>query len=275
MTLAAGAGLELTSEYTITPKQREDFARDGHILLKGLLSDQEVAHWRTILADTVGQYIHETKLNEERGGYTTAFVQIMNLWKKNEATRPFIHSPRLAKAAADLMGVDGVRLYHDQALFKEPGGSSTPWHQDQYYWPLTTPNTITMWMPLVDVSIQMGALAFASGTHSGGSLGDIKISDTSEQVFQSIVDEKGYPLATSEMAAGDATFHLGWTLHRAPANNTDRMREVITIIYYEDGAVIAQPKNQSQEWDMGDWFPGQKPGEPAASPLNPLLFKRA
>jgi len=31
------------------------------------------------------------------------------------------------------MGVQGVRLYHDQALIKEPGGKPTPWHQDYYY----------------------------------------------------------------------------------------------------------------------------------------------
>lgn len=42
-------------------------------------------------------------------------------------------------------------MYHDQALFKEPGGGPTPWHQDRFYSPLTTENTVTMWMPLVDV----------------------------------------------------------------------------------------------------------------------------
>ena len=58
---------------------------------------------------------------------------------------------RFAGVAAALLGVDGVRLYHDQALFKEPGGGPTPWHQDQVYWPLATDRTITMWMPLVDL----------------------------------------------------------------------------------------------------------------------------
>ena len=48
-------------------------------------------------------------------------------------------------------------LYHDQALFKEPGGGPTPWHQDQYYWPFDTDKTITMWMPLVEVGPVAGA----------------------------------------------------------------------------------------------------------------------
>ena len=33
----------------------------------------------------------------------------------------FTLARRFAKIAADLMGVEGVRIYHDQALFKEPG----------------------------------------------------------------------------------------------------------------------------------------------------------
>ena len=60
-------------------------------------------------------------------------------------------APRFAEVAARLLGVEGVRLYHDQGLFKEPGGGPTPWHQDGYYWPLDTERTITLWMPLVDV----------------------------------------------------------------------------------------------------------------------------
>lgn len=50
----------------------------------------------------------------------------------------------------DLVGVENVRLSHDQALFKEPGGGHTLGHQDKFYWPLDTDKMITIWMPLVD-----------------------------------------------------------------------------------------------------------------------------
>ena len=59
----------------------------------------------------------------------------MNLWAVDDAVKQFTLAKRFAKIAADLLGVDKVRLYHDQALYKEPGGGFTPWHQDQYYWP--------------------------------------------------------------------------------------------------------------------------------------------
>src|SRR6185312_281663 len=101
----------------------------------------------------------------ERDTYHKAFIQVDGLWRRDERVRKFVLARRFGKVAADLMGVDGVRVYMDQALFKEPGGGHTPWHQDQYYWPLDTHNTITMWMPLVDIDVQMGMLTFASGSH--------------------------------------------------------------------------------------------------------------
>jgi ectoine hydroxylase-related dioxygenase (phytanoyl-CoA dioxygenase family) len=179
---------------------------------------------------------------------------------------------RFAKIAARLMGVKGVRLYHDQALYKEGGGGRTPWHQDQYYWPLLTDRTITMWMPLVDLTTRMGVMSFASGSHRAGYLGTLPISDASQSFFQDFVRERGYPLVHGvDMAAGDATFHSGWTLHSAPPNDTERMREVMTVIYFEDGAVLMEPDHAHREADLKAWFPGQAPGETAGSRLNPRI----
>ena len=169
------------------------------------------------------------------------------MWREDEALKRFTLARRFGKVAADLMGVDGVRLYHDQALFKEPGGGPTPWHQDQGYWPLDTDKTITMWMPLVDVSAESGTMTFASGSQVSGYLGDLPISDKSEAELDKLVTERGYPLHTNgAMQAGDATFHSGWSLHRAPGNSTGTMREVMTIIFFADGLTVAAPKSASQ-----------------------------
>jgi ectoine hydroxylase-related dioxygenase (phytanoyl-CoA dioxygenase family) len=174
------------------------------------------------------------------------------------------------------MGVDSVRLYHDQALFKEPGGGHTPWHQDQYYWPLDTNKTITMWMPLVDATAEMGTMTFASRSHTDGFLGHLEISDESEEKFRQFVAERGYPLTPcGPMKAGDATFHSGWTLHSAPGNATGVTREAMTIIYFADGTRLMEPDNKNRWNDLERWHPGQKPGELAGSPINPVLYSRS
>lgn len=246
--------------------------RNGHALIRGAADGIDLVSHRDSIRDAMRRLTNETRDLEDRDTYGKAFLQVTNLWQKDEAVRRFVFEKRFAHIAADLLGVEKVRLYHDQALFKEPGGGHTPWHQDKFYWPLDTDKMVTMWMPLVDVDEQMGLMRFATGSHIRGPVESIEISDESEKIFDRYVSENGFEIdGPSRMAGGDATFHLGWTIHSAGGNRSDRMREVMTIIYFADGARITQPTSKYQQADLEAWFPGQKPGEIAASELNPLL----
>ena len=266
---------DLSTPYTLTPDQIASYQENGHIVLRGVCSPQEIAAYRPVIADATMRYNRQTLPLEERSTYGKAFLQITNLWQRDEAVRQFVLARRFARIAADLMGVDGTRIYHDQALFKEAGGGFTPWHQDQYYWPLDTDNTITMWMPLVDITANMGVMRFASGSHRAGYLGELPISDESEATLSKFVAEHGYALTQAQqMAAGDVTFHSGWTLHNAPGNDSDRVREVMTIIYYADGVRISPADNPNRENDLKVWFPGLQPGDMAATDLNPLVYSQ-
>ncbi|HOY18222.1 MAG TPA: phytanoyl-CoA dioxygenase family protein [Haliscomenobacter sp.] len=262
----------LDSRYPVTTEQQASFQKNGHILLSGILTAEEVAAYREVIVDAADRYNTEKRKMEERDTYGKAFLQIMNLWEVDENVRKYTLAKRFAQIAADLMGVEQVRLYHDQALFKEPGGGLTPWHQDQYYWPIDTTNTVTMWMPLVDISVEMGMLTFASGSQELGFLGNLAISDDSEAILGNLVTEKGYPISRpATMKAGDATFHAGWTLHSAPGNQSPNMREVMTVIYMADGAKVTEPKNKNQEADRQRWLMSKAVGTLIDSPLNPVL----
>lgn len=266
---------ELRSDYDISPEDEAAFNRDGHIVLPGVASYDEVSVYGPLIEEATNRYKGEILPLEERDTYGKAFWQIVNLWQRDESVRRFTLARRFAKIAADLMGVDGVRIYHDQALFKEPNGGPTPWHQDQYYWPLDSNKTVTLWMPLVNASPKMGTLKFASGSHRDGYLGEFAISDESDRMFGQLAVEKGYNVtAPQAMAAGDATFHSGWTLHAAPGNNSSDMRSVMTIIYFADGIRATEPDNANRADDLEAWLPGIQPGELAASELNPLVYSR-
>jgi ectoine hydroxylase-related dioxygenase (phytanoyl-CoA dioxygenase family) len=265
--------LNLSQDYLLLDEQIEAYQRNGHILLKGVCSAEEIRTYEPPIKAAVERYNTELRPLAERDTYGMAFLQIMNLWVRDEVVKRYTLARRFARIAAQLMGVKGVRIYHDQALFKEPGGGITPWHQDEYYWPLDTDNTLTMWMPLVDVTPDMGTLVFASGSQATGYLGKLPISDESEALFKRFVTEKGFQLVPgASMAAGDATFHSGWTMHTAPGNQSSICREVMTVIYMADGAHIKQPDNKHREDDLANWLPGCKPGDLAASPLNPLVY---
>jgi ectoine hydroxylase-related dioxygenase (phytanoyl-CoA dioxygenase family) len=262
----------LDEAFDLSQETIEAYRRDGHVMIRGLLNEEEVNYFRNAIRNAVERLRTESRPLEERDTYGKAFLQIMNLWVKDESVRPLVLARRLGHVAAQLMGVPQARLYHDQALFKEPGGGPTPWHQDQHYWPLATDNTITMWMPLVDADTSMGTMRFASGSQREGYLGDMPISDESESMFERFVAEKGYSIVESgAMKAGDATFHSGWTLHGAPGNSSDRMREVMTIIYFPDGTKVGEVDNPNRQADLDTWLPGLKPGDMAASELNPVV----
>jgi hypothetical protein len=74
------------------------------------------------------------------------------------------------------------------------------------------------------------------------------------------------------MNAGDATWHRGFTIHQANGNNTNTLREVMTVIYVADGARVAPYKNNWQKSDHLRWLMGKPIGELIDSELNPILL---
>lgn len=262
----------LSEAFSLSNDKISYFQENGHVYVPGILTDTELEPYRFAIKKSSIDFQKNQKPIEERDTYGKAFLQMMNLWEQDEEVKKFTFAKRFAGIAAKLLGVDKVRLYHDQALFKEPGGGHTPWHQDQYYWPLDTDKTITMWMPLVDIDEQMGMLTFASKTQHE-QLPLMEISDASEEMISNYVKEKGFEIVNQQtMKAGDATFHQGWTLHNAPGNNSNKMREVMTIIYFADGAHVTEPKNKHQEADRVRWLNNKAPNQLANSELNPALY---
>ncbi len=259
--------------FELDPRAIESYRRHGHAVVRGLAAADEIARYRPAILKAGQKARYDHRPLEERDTYGKAFLQLFNLWRQDELVQEFVFARRFAAVAARLMGVDGVRLYHDQGLLKEPGGGATPWHQDQFYWPLETDQAITMWMPLVGVEMEMGPMRFASGSHRLGHLGEFSIGDESERELAKIVERRELRVRDhAPFAAGDATFHSGWTVHGAGANHTGRMREVMTVIYYADGTRVGAIDHPARRFDRDAWLEGCEPGDAAAGPLNPLLF---
>jgi ectoine hydroxylase-related dioxygenase (phytanoyl-CoA dioxygenase family) len=263
----------LAADVEVAPETIEAFQRDGHAVVRGLASADELAEVGPVIEQLGVEHAYDKRPMEERDTYGRAFLQSFNLWRVDPVVADFVFSPRFARVAAALAGCDGIRLYHDQALFKEPFGGPTPWHQDQYYWPFDDVPTITMWMPMVDVPPEIGTMTFASGSHLERSLRGPGISDESQATFAEQLCASGLPQHThGALAAGDATFHAGWTVHSAPGNPTDTMRAVMTVIYVADGARVATDLSAAQEFDRKVWLGRREPGELVDHELNPRLW---
>jgi ectoine hydroxylase-related dioxygenase (phytanoyl-CoA dioxygenase family) len=263
---------DLDSHYPLTPEQIRQYRENGFIKLKHVLSPQTLAHYGKEFTAKVKELNTNLLPIEKRDTYGKAFLQVTNLWTKSEVVKEFVFGKRLGRIAAELMGTRGVRMYHDQALYKEAGGGLTPWHADQYYWPLGNPNTTTAWIPLQKTPMEMGPLAFAVKSQNMEFGRDLQISDTSEQQLQDALKREGYALLDEPFDLGEISFHMGWTYHRAGPNTSGRPREVMTIIYMDQDMTVMKPKHRAQESDLKAWLPGATVGEVADSPLNPVLY---
>jgi ectoine hydroxylase-related dioxygenase (phytanoyl-CoA dioxygenase family) len=261
----------LNDRYDLPTEAVDTYQRNGYVLLRGIASPSEVAAFRPVIGNAVGRFNKEQRPLAERDTYGKAFLQVMNLWEEDPDVRRFVLAARFADVAARLLGAPSVRIYHDQALVKEPGGGHTPWHQDAIYWPIDGTRCVTMWMPLVDVTPDMGVMTFVDGSNTG-ELGTEAISDDSDAHFDSLLARTAAPTSVPvPMAAGDATFHGGWTLHKAGANSSTLTREVMTVIYFASDVRVQEPTNEPQRRDLARWLPGLAPGDLAASELNPVV----
>lgn len=263
---------DLDQRFPLGARQIESFRRDGFVRLKEVFSADDLARYAPEIERLT--LAKQARPLAERSTYGKAFLQVTNLWEQSRQIHEFVFGKRLARIAAELLQVEGVRLYHDQSLCKEAGGGFTPAHADQYYWPLATDRVITAWVPLQAVPAEMGPIGFYAGSHRFEFGRDLPISDESEALIGAQMERQGFPLVDDPFELGEVSFHSGWTFHRARPNNTDRPRSVMTIIYMDRDMRLAAP-SAGQRADRDAFCPGVEVGEVIDSPKNPVLWERA
>ena len=212
-----------------------DFQRDGFVHARAVLTVDEVARFGAAVDTAVaGRKRHDHRRLEEKSPYEQSFIQCEYLWEDFPAVRGLAFHPKVAGLAAAVLGAERVRMWHDQALYKEPGGRETDAHQDFAYWPLAEPDAVTAWMPLVDVDESIGCMGYLAGTqNTAREFVDIFGAPGSGQELRQRYANRSPTFVPAK--ATDVIFHHARTLHLAKPNSSDRMRRVYTAIYFRDG----------------------------------------
>jgi ectoine hydroxylase-related dioxygenase (phytanoyl-CoA dioxygenase family) len=264
---------DLDRPYALDNDQVEFFRDNGFVRLKQVFSAPEIEFYGGELTRLALALNTQEQPLAERSAYGKAFLQITNLWEQGRLAREFVFGKRLARIAADLLETNGVRLYHDQLLYKEAGGGFTPAHADQFYWPLASDRSVTAWVPLQAVPEEMGPIGFYAGSHRMEFGRDLPISDESEVRVSAEIEHAGFSLVTGAFELGEVSFHLGWTFHRAGPNLTDQPRSVMTVIYMDGDTQLKAPANRNEEIDRDAWCPGVEVGAVISTPKNPVLYE--
>ncbi len=219
--------------------QVERFKTDGFLLVEDFFSHGELDAFSTHVDAAVAHRTSDDhRALAEKNLYEQTFVQCMRLWEDHPEVAPFTFHPKLCAAATALLEADSVRLWHDQALYKEPGGRKTDAHLDYPFWPVDKPDLVSVWIPFEDVHPGGGMMSYVQGSHVAGvtqfvDIGQLRGGEAYDLLAQPEVAK--LPLVPVEAPKGSAIFHHACTIHAADANDTDRTRRVFTMVYMADG----------------------------------------
>jgi ectoine hydroxylase-related dioxygenase (phytanoyl-CoA dioxygenase family) len=226
-----------------------DFYREnGYLVLPDFLTPDELATWRQALDSAIlqrGKKLipgHDWAIDEE-SYYSKVFVQRVNLWQDNEQIRRLIWDGRLGKLASELAGVDGMRLWHDQALVKQPWANPTGWHLDNPFWSWYSRDAISLWVALDDVTVQNGCLYFLPGTHKTARYDNSGIGENLSDLFKVYPEWAKIMAVPAEMKAGSCSLHNGLIAHGAGPNMTPGWRRAMTCGFMPDGSTFNGQRN--------------------------------
>jgi hypothetical protein len=211
------------------------YKRDGFLHVPGVLTPEEIAQHGAAVDNAVAtRKQYDTRSLDEKTPYEQSFIQCQYIWEDFPGVRPLTFHPVIGQLAAALTGGDAVRLWHDQALYKEAGGRDTEPHTDQPYWPIAETDTITVWIPFEKTDDASGCMGYVPGSHTNkAEFVDIfQAKGDGESLMEKFADT---PPVFVHCKPGDVIFHNGSTVHLAKANKSDRTRRVYTAIYFRDG----------------------------------------
>ncbi len=247
---------------TPTQAQMDSYQENGFVVMDEFLTPDELAEWREVVDEAVTgrgrvRIPGHGEVTDDDAYYNNVFVQRVNLWQSNERMRKLMLDARLGQLAAKLAGVEGIRIWHDQALIKQPWANPTGWHLDNPYWSFHSPQAITIWVALDDATLENGCLWFLPGTHKSATYENSGIGPNIGDLFKVYPDWGKLKAVPAPMKAGSCSFHNGLIAHGAGVNMTPGWRRAMTCAYMPDGSIFnGKPnilrKEQLAKLEIGD-----------------------
>ena len=235
---------------TLSQDQINHFQENGFVIQENFLDKDELELWRNAVSEAVKERNgikipgREIKAEDEDGSnedpeyFSNVFDQLLNLWQTNEEMKEIMLDERIGKMASELSGVDGIRIWHDQALIKRPWANPTAWHLDTPFWSFSDRNALSIWVALDDATVENGCLYFIPGSHQKTTFENPGITKNMNAVFNFYPEFAKTKPYCATMKAGTASFHNGLCIHGAGANMTPGFRRAMTCAYMPDGATF-------------------------------------
>jgi phytanoyl-CoA hydroxylase len=251
-----------------TSNQIDAYRSDGFVLIEDFLDEQELARWRAETDAAVAERLAEMGERED-SYYSRVFTQLLRLADTHAGVAELILDARLGEIVATLAGVEGIRVWHDQALIKPPYGNPTSWHLDNPFWSFSSHDAISIWVALDDTTIANGCLWYLPGTHRTARFEAIQIGENFGALFDEYPEWLEIEPVAAPCAAGGAVFHNGLVAHGAGANMTPRPRRAMTCAFMPAGSTF----NGAQNILPDEYFARLRIGDVLENDMvNPLVW---
>ena len=259
----------------LTAQQIETYRSQGFIAIEGFLDANELEHWREVTEAAVRQRLANaaqlTNQADPTAFYSLVFTQCLRLADIHAGMAELMFDERLGRLAGTLAGVDGIRIWHDQALFKPPYGNHTAFHMDNPFWSFYSKDAISIWVALDDATIQNGCLWYLPGTHLEATYEAVGIGENLGDIFKAYPQWRKISAVPAACKAGSVVLHNGLIAHGASTNMTAFPRRAMTCAYMPDGSTFNGQKNILPD----DYFNSLKVGDVLAdNSQNRLIWHR-
>jgi phytanoyl-CoA hydroxylase len=267
----------------LTSTQREQFDRDGFLVLPGFKSAADLAEVRAraqalvdafepdgstgvfstrnqartadaaliASADKVHCFFEEEAFDAE-GRLVVPKERAINkighaLHEIDPVFERFSHGPELAALASDL-GLADPKVWQSQVIFKQPAiGGEVRWHQDATFFVSTPVSVTTFWFALEDAAVDNGCLWAEPGGHRGP-LRERFVRD-GQQLTLEVLDRTPWPNQRTAVPlpceAGTLIVFHGLLPHYSAPNRSARSRLAYTL-HATDGRTSYAPTNWLQ-----------------------------
>ncbi|CAF0811838.1 unnamed protein product [Adineta steineri] len=264
--------LPVTNSISLTQSDIDSYREKGYHVVPDLLSPSQLEQWRTIILSAVKDRavkkdklatVHQEDATKDNFDYSDdAFTECINLWQTNDSVKQLLLASGniIGKAAAELEGIDCVRLWYDQALVEEPFANPTSWHLDNPYWSFNTLHAINIWIALDDTTLENGCIYFMPGSHKVTERHfheandqfppETEIGENLSDIFLIYPELKQCPTVPMPMKAGSGFFFSGHLIHGAGANMTPERRVAMTIQMMPDNMAFNGRQNHLTREEM-------------------------
>jgi ectoine hydroxylase-related dioxygenase (phytanoyl-CoA dioxygenase family) len=209
--------------------------RDGFTVIRGFLAADEFV----VLQHNLDRYVREvvpslpdTEAFYEDRSRPDTLKQLQRM-DGDQFFSHYKHHVRWVGLAEALL--DEPAVAEPPEWFNKPPGTNhvTPPHQDNYYFCLTPPSVLTIWLALDRVDTENGCLRYVLGSHLRGLRPHARsnVLGFSQGITNYSADDfiRERPIM---LEAGDAVAHYGMTIHRADANHsTSRQRRSFAMVF--------------------------------------------